>query len=619
MLYSSWAKISNAFRRSSTVNKFRNLVLQLKRHQMLSFLKNVLATIVGIIASFFILIFLGAIIGAAISGGEEQTVVKENSILKITLDQQMIDRGLDNPIDFDFFNMQSSSKLGLNDVLESIEKAKQDDNIKGIYLNIEFPNIGMATLEELRNKLQSFKDSSEKFILAYSEVYSQKAYYIASVADQLYLNPEGAIELKGLSYQGMFFKNALEKLEVEPQIIRHGKFKSAVEPYMLEKMSDANREQVNRFLSSMWKDFLNEVAEDRPSNVQELNKIAEDLLVQYPEDAISYQLADALLYKDQVLDTLKAKLGIDAKEDIPVVSLAAYKRAPNKQKKFHKDKVAVIYAQGAIQGGEGDDETIGSERISRAIREARTDEKVNAIVLRVNSPGGSALASETILREAKLAKAEKPFVVSMGDLAASGGYYIACDADTIVASPTTITGSIGVFGVLFNGQQLLNNKLGITIDTVKTGQYADMGSPFRSLTPTERDIIQRGVVKVYDTFITHVAAGRKMSKEAVDAIGQGRVWTGRDALELGLVDVLGGLEDAIEIAANMADLEEYRISNLPKQKDPMEELIKELSGQARASIIEDELGASYQYYKELKNILEMDQLQARMPYYFEIH
>ena len=586
---------------------------------MLNFLKNILATVLGIVISFFFIFFIALGIIAATVGGGETTEVKENSVLKISLNEPIIDREVNNPLNIDRLQGESERKAGLKDILNSIEKAKDDERIQGIYMNIEYPNASMATLEEIRNKLQEFKEETDKFIISYSEVYSQKAYYISSVADEVYLNPEGVLELRGLAYQGMFFKGFLKKMEVEAQIIRHGKFKAAVEPFMLDKMSAANREQVNKFLSSIWSNFLKEIAEDRNLTLEELDNFAENLSIQQAQDAVQHQLADALLYKDQVLDTLRNRLNILAEGDIEVVGLSAYKNAVVKSKKYNKDKIAVIYAYGEIRGGEGDDEIIGSERISRAIREAREDNKVKAIVLRVNSPGGSALASETILREAKLARDEKPLVVSMGDVAASGGYYIACHADTIVANPTTITGSIGVFGVLMNAKKLYNNKLGINIDTVKTSKYADMGSMYRALTTTERAIIQNSVEQVYDTFITHVSEGRSMSKEAVDAIGQGRVWTGTDALGLGLVDVLGGLEDAIEIAANMADLENYRISSLPEQLDPVQELIKEITGGAKAAILEDELGESYKFYKELNNILKLDQIQTRMPLYFEIN
>ncbi|MBJ11159.1 MAG: signal peptide peptidase SppA [Flavobacteriales bacterium] len=588
---------------------------------MLNFLKSILSTVLGMVIGFFLILFIGLGIIVALSEGDGETIVKENSILKITLSDPIIDRGSDNPIDFDILSMESKNKMGLTDILNSIEKAKTDDRIKGIYMNVEMPNASLASLEEIREKLLEFKSETDKFIIAYSEIYSQKAYYITSVADEVYLHPEGILEFVGLAYQGMFYKGALEKLDIEPQIIRHGKFKAAVEPYMLDKMSDENRQQITKFLKSIWSNMLADISESRKISTDELFQIVQQFKVRKASDAVTLGLIDANLYKDQVLDSLRQKLNIEADEKIEVTGLAAYKnvKLEENKKKYSKDKIAIIYAYGEISGGEGDDENIGSERISRAIRDARTDEKVKAIVLRVNSPGGSALASETILREMILAKAEKPIVVSMGDVAASGGYYIACHADTIVANPTTITGSIGVFGLLMNTQKLMKNKLGITIDTVRTNKYADMGSMFRSLTIKERNIIQKSVEDIYDTFITHVSEGRSMSKEAVDAIGQGRVWTGTDARDLGLVDVLGGFEDAIDLAANMANLENYRISYLPKKIDPMEELIKDLTGGAKVSILENELGESYQLYKEINNILEMDEVQMRMPYFFEIN
>ena len=587
---------------------------------MLKFFKSVVSTVLGMIVGFVLVILISLGIIAAISSGENNTNIKENSILKITLDNPIVDRNLDNPFNFDILNFESEQKIGLIEILNNIEKAKNDDRIKGIYMNTEFPNADMGTIEEIRNKLIEFKKETNKFIIAYCEIYTQKGYYISSVADKIYLNPEGGLQFTGLAYEGMFFKNALEKLEIEPQIIRHGKFKAAVEPYMLEKMSVENRRQVNKFLNSIWNKVLNDIAKSRKVNQNDLFQIVENMKIQKPEDAINEGLIDGLLYKDQLLDSLKKKLNLDNTQKINFTNNSSYASAKVKSnKKYSKDKIAIIYAYGDINGGEGDDETIGSERISRAIRNARTDETIKAIVLRVNSPGGSALASETILREMILAKDKKPIVVSMGDVAASGGYYIAAYADSIVANPTTITGSIGVFGVLMNAKKLFNNKLGITIDTVKTNKYADMGSIFRALNENEKVIIQKSVERIYDTFITHVSKGRNISKEEVDKIGQGRVWTGKDALELGLVDVLGGLEDAIKIAAKMANLESYRIKSLPEQIDPMEELINNFTGTSKAYFLKNELGESYKYYKNINQIINMDELQMRLPLYYEIN
>tara|TARA_B110000305_G_C19463625_1_gene656265 strand:- start:5978 stop:7744 length:1767 start_codon:yes stop_codon:yes gene_type:complete len=587
---------------------------------MLNFLKRLVGSVLTMVISFFIIFFV--IIGIIVSSSSdaEETTIKNNSVLKINFKGQIIDRGNDE-IDIENIINQSEAKVGLNNILSSIEKAKKDDRIKGIYLNVENISASIATLEEIRNKLKEFKDSTNKFILSYSEVYGQSAYYISSVADEIYLHPQGMLELKGLAYQGMFFKNTLEKLEVEAQIIRHGKFKSAVEPFMLEKMSKSNRMQVSRFLTSLWGDLTKGMSEGRSLSQKEINSMAQNLLIQEADQALQYNLVDKLAFKDELVDSLKSKLNLTKDQKINFVSLNKYKDVSVKDKntKYSKNKIAVIYATGEINGGEGSPESIGSEGLSKTIREAREDKNVKAIVLRVNSPGGSALASETILREMALAKEAKPVIVSMGDVAASGGYYIACQADTIVANPTTITGSIGVFGVLMNAKKMMNNKLGITIDTVKTNKHADIGTIFRPLTRVERQIIQNSVENVYDTFISRVALGRNLSKEYVDSVGQGRVWTGRDALELGLVDVLGGLETAIEISSNMADLQDYRIVNLPKQKDPIEVLLQDLMGEeVRSSIVKKELGDFYDTYMELKNINSMDQIQMRMPQTFEI-
>tara|TARA_B100000886_G_scaffold300781_1_gene229969 strand:+ start:667 stop:2424 length:1758 start_codon:yes stop_codon:yes gene_type:complete len=585
---------------------------------MLRFIKSVIKSILVTLISFIIIVLIFIAIGLS-SSSEDVEKIKENTILSIDLSEKIIDRTSEFDFDFSSLNNESSS-IGLDDVLNSIDKAKYDDNIKGIYLNIDMVSASLATLEEIRDKLLEFKDSTEKFIISYSEIYSQKAFYISSVSDKIYIHPEGIIEFKGISYEGMFFKEALEKLEVKPQIIRQGKFKSAVEPFMLDKMSNSNRKQVQRFVNSMWEDIKLGVSDSRNLSDKELNNIAENFLIKSAEDAVDYKLADALQYQDQVDDSLRKKLNLESDVKIEKISLKEYANVPNsKKKKFSKDKIAVIFAQGTINSGEGDNENIGSETTSKAIRKARKDKKIKAIVLRVNSPGGSALASETILREMELAREAKPVVVSMGDVAASGGYYIACKADTIVANPTTITGSIGVFGVLMNLEKMMKNKLGITIDRVKTNQFADIASPTRALNESEIAIIQNQVEMIYDKFITHVAEGRNMTKEEVDSVGQGRVWTGKDAINLGLVDVLGGMEDAITIAADMAKLESYRITKLPIEKNPFEKIIEDLGGQVRISIIKNELGKTYPYYQKVNELMNMDKIQMRMPHQFEIY
>jgi protease-4 len=589
---------------------------------MKQFFKTVFASLLGTLLASVIFVFLligmiGAI--AAISGSEKEVEVKENSILVVKFEGPITDRSSKNPFQNLGAMFSKEQAIGLDDILNNIEKAKDDEKIKGIYMEITSVPAGIAMVEEIRNKLLEFKNTG-KFIIAYSEYYTQGAYYLASVADKIYLNPQGAIDFKGLSAELMFFKNALAKLEVEPQIIRHGKFKSAIEPFILDKMSDENREQTMTYIGSIWNHMVDGISKSRNISAEELNKIADEMLLQKAEDAVKYKFADQLAYKDEILEILKEKTEAKAVDKINSVSIADYTNAKESKKKdFTKDKIAVIYAVGEIEGGEGDDEKIGSERISKAIREARLDEKVKAIVLRVNSPGGSALASEVMWREVVLAKQVKPVIVSMGNVAASGGYYISCAADTIVAEPNTITGSIGVFGVLFNAQGFMNNKIGITFDTVKTNTHADIGSINRPLTASERDIIQKSVEHVYDVFITRVAEGRKLTKEQVDEIGQGRVWSGVDAKRIGLVDVLGGLETAIEIAAQKAGLDNYKLLSLPKQKDPFEELFSKGTSGVEEAMVKHFLGENAKYYITLDRLKSYSGIQARMPYEVEIH
>ncbi|MGE0636834.1 MAG: signal peptide peptidase SppA [Bacteroidia bacterium] len=588
---------------------------------MKQFFKFMFASMLGVFLAFFLgIIVLVGMIAALVSSADskKEAKVEPNSVLYINFEAQINDRSSNNPFEnFDFGSMSGKQGIGLNDILENIEKAKTDDNIKGIYIDLQSVPAGIATIEEIRNKLIEFKES-KKFIVAYSEVYTQGAYYLASVADEVWLNPEGLIEFKGLGAQVMFFKGLLEKMEVEPQVIRYGKFKSAIEPFILDKMSEANREQTMKYMGSIWNNIVKGIAESRGLTPAQLNLIADSALVQNAKDAVEQKLADKLYYKDQVLDDLKDRCGLEDAKKLKLVSMVKYTDAPKAKKKddkgLAKDKVAVIYASGSIEGGEGDDQTIGSDRISKAIRKARLDENVKAIVLRVNSPGGSALASDVIWREVVLAKAVKPVVASMGDVAASGGYYISCAADTIVAQPNTITGSIGVFGLLMNLKSLMNNKLGITVDTVKTNHYADLGSAFRPLTQAERDIIQNSVNEIYGSFIGKVAEGRGMKVADVDSIGQGRVWSGYDAKGLGLVDVLGGMEDAIEIAAKMAKLDNYRVAEYPEQKEPFKAFMEELSGQGEDVMLKKSLGENYRFYKTLDDMRKMEGIQARMPF-----
>ncbi len=585
---------------------------------MKQFLKFTFASALGLILGCITLI---AIIGIIASSGESEKLTLDKAhILKLELSGTIQDRVAENPFDIYGELMGSSeSAMGLNDILSNISKAKNDPNIVGIYLEMGSLSAGFATIEEIRNALIDFKESG-KFISSYSEYYSQRAYYLASVSTTICIYPEGAMELKGLNSTIMFYTDALKKIGVEPQIIRHGKFKSAVEPFMLTKMSDANREQVETYMGSIWEQFLINVAKDRELSSEELNTIIDNFDVKNSADAKRLGFVDELFYRDQIQNHLVELMEEDKFDDLNFISHSRYKRVKNEnaRDKFKKDKIAVIYAQGEIKSGEGKETVIGSERISKAIRKARLDEKVKAIVLRVNSPGGSALASDVIWREMSLAKDEKPVVVSMGDVAASGGYYIACDADKIYASPSTITGSIGVFGIMMNLEELYTDKLGLTFDQVKTNKFADLGSNNRPLTEEEYAIIHQSVVEVYETFTSKVANGRKMTQESVDAIGQGRVWSGSNAMDINLIDAFGGLEEAIKGAAELAEMDEYRLFELPELKAPLEQLLEELETGFSASIMKYTLGDEYKHYKAINDMKHLKGIQVRMPYQFTI-
>ncbi len=580
---------------------------------------SIIGTIIAIVLILFI--FIGSI--AALIPKEEAVSVKDNSILKISLNEDILDRSPNNPFDnFNFQNFEPNTPIGLNDILKNIEKAKYDSKIKGIFLDLSTIHTGFATLEEIRDALNDFKET-DKFIIAYSDFYSQSAYYLASIADEVYLNPMGNIDYKGLRTELMFFKNALDDLGIEPVIIRGtgNKFKSAVEPFMYDKMSEANRLQTKTFLGSIWDHIVKGISEERQISVEDLQNMADNMTVWNGKLAVENGLIDKLKYIDEVYSEMKEDCGMSENDKLNFISLKKYTKAPdpNRQKGLIKEKIAVVYASGDIVMGKGNKNEIGSESISKAIRKARLDDKIKAIVLRVNSPGGSALASEIILREVDLARKVKPVIASMGDLAASGGYYISCLADTIVASESTITGSIGVFGLLFNIEKLLNNKLGINVDRVTTNSHSDLGTTTRKMTADEKLVIQKNVDEIYGKFLSHVSQGRSLSIEDVDKIGQGRVWSGANAIEKGLVDVFGGLNKAIDIAADKAGIDKYRIVELPAQKDPFDEIISEFTGDVKADIIKSEVGNNYKYYEYLQQTLSNSGYQARMPFVMEIY
>jgi len=585
---------------------------------MKEFFKYVFATIVGVFAVSIIgMILMFMIIGAIISSAEKQVVVENNSMLVLDLSRQIVDRAPNDPFeDMDISFLSQVKSLGLDDIFTSLENAKTDDRIKGIYLKLSMFNGGMASAEEIRNALIAFKKDCDKPIYAHAEQYmiDQKAYYLATVADKIVIHPEVSVDFRGLGGEMMFYKNALEKVGVEMQIVRHGKFKAAVEPFMLDKMSAENREQQLTYMGSLWNHMLKGISEKRNISVEKLNVLADEVQTfNKGKKAVESGLVDEVKYKDEVLDDLREITGIDGTKGVPVISASKYADVPAKGKKFSRNKIAVIYASGSIGMSLGG-EFIDGDKLSREIRKVRQDSSYKAIVLRVDSPGGTIFDSETIWREVKLAADEKTMVVSFGNVAASGGYYISCSADKILASPNTITGSIGIFGTIPNFGELLNDKLGITTDVVKTNKNSDLLTLTRPMTDYEQKMMQSTIEDGYDTFISHVAEGRSMTKEQVDSIGQGRVWSGENAKEIGLIDDFGGLNDAIALAAEIEGLDEFRTVDLPSLPDPFQELFKVGTDNIRTRFLQNELGEKYRYYEYFKKMSGMNGVYARMPY-----
>ncbi|MBQ3833747.1 MAG: signal peptide peptidase SppA [Bacteroidales bacterium] len=588
---------------------------------MNKFWKVMLAVVVGVIIVHILygVIFLLICLSAAGSSSSDVSV-KDNSVLKISLTADMPDKVTDG-MSFDYMSMTPVKQIGLNDALKSIEKAKTDDRIKGIYLDMDGASAGTATIEELRNKLIEFKESG-KFIISYATAYSQFGYYLASVADEVYVNPQGGMSWQGMCSQIMFYKNVLEKLGVEMQVFRHGQFKSAVEPYICDKMSPANRKQYSVLLNSIWGKVCRGISEARGISVEDLNMYADSLSLRKAQDAVTLKFADAVKYYDEVIDELKAKSGFDGKDKDMFIDLEKYAKAsvPNVKENKSKNEVAVLFAEGEIVDGNGGKGQMGGDKIAEELRKIRENDDVKAVVLRVNSPGGSGLASEVMWREIqKVKQAGKPIVVSMGNLAASGGYYISCSADYIYAQPTTLTGSIGVFGMFPNLQGLVTDKIGLTIDTVCTNAHADFGTTMRPVSEMEYNYVQQSIEDFYDTFLTRVFDGRKgkgaeghvlSEKALVDSIGQGRVWAGADAIEIGLVDELGSLNDAVKKAVELANIPDYKIVEYPAKKEWFEELAEQFDISAR--IMKSELGENYIYYQNAKRIAETSGIQARM-------
>jgi len=584
------------------------------------FLGNVLATIVGLFV-FLMLFFFGILLIAAIFGGDpEEVAVKNDSVIELKLENIKNDyagKYKDPWVTI----LADGEKVGVSDIIKAIESAKTDSDIKGISILNNESELGMAQRKALRDALEDFKKSG-KFVMAYANSYSQKEYYLNSVANTVYINPVGDFDFKGLSAELMFFKDLQEKSGVKMEVIRHGKYKSAVEPFLDNKMSEANREQTMSLLNSVWSSVLADISKSRNISVTKLNEIASGLLARTPEMAKAEKLVDVIAYEDVYHDAIRKKLKVDADEDYNKISILDYSRkvATTSENNDSQDKIAVIYAQGEIMSGEGDVNTIGEGSMNRSLIEARKDKNVKAIVLRIDSPGGNALTSDLIWREIELTKKIKPVVVSMGNYAASGGYYIACNANKIFAENNTITGSIGVFGILPNFTQLAT-KWGIHTEQVKTNENAAEYSPFVPMDEKFKAVTLESVEHIYKTFVSHVAVGRKMTVAQVDSIGQGRVWSGSQALKVGLVDKIGGLDDAIKEAASLAKTKTYSTQNFPEYEKDMNDIFKNFPfAKSKESFIKEELGEeTYRLMEQIKKVQARKGVQAMMPFEITIH
>ncbi len=587
----------------------------------MTFLRELLAVIVGVFISFFImfmvLIAIGTAMGSAF-GEKDQITVKNNSVLVLKLKEEIKDYAPKSGDPFDEIFGFGDEVIGLNTIINAIENAKYDDNILGISIEALQLNSGIAQTQAIRNKLFEFKESG-KFITAYADFYDQKNYYLSSVADSIYVNPVGGIDFKGLFGEILFFKDFQDKYGVKMEVIRHGKYKSAVEPFLANKMSDANKEQTQSFLNSIWSELVIDISESRKKTNQEINHIADELLARTPELAVENKMITNQLYRDEYESVINTLSNFDENKKINTVSLVDYiSSGKGRIKSTSKNRIAVIYAQGEIKYGKGDEKYIGQELIVKALKKAVKSDNVKAIVLRVNSPGGSALASDIIWRELELTKKEKPLVVSMGDLAASGGYYIACNADKIVAEPTTITGSIGVYGAIPNISEFAD-RIGINAEQIGTNKQSVGYSIFEPITEEFYNVTKEGVELVYTTFVDKVAAGRNMTFAQVDSIAQGRVWTGKEAIENGLVDELGSLQDAIVIAADLAGIDDYRVRNYPDYKKDFKDLFKGPFASIKESVLTEELGKeNYKIYKRIKQFSDLKGIQTRLPFLLEI-
>ena len=585
------------------------------------FLANVLATIVGLFSFFLIFIFGLLFVGVLFGGSSESITVDDNSV--INLDLSMVSSDYAGKFNYKEFDYYDAKHDGLSDVIRAIHAAKEDDNIKGISILNDNSNLGMAQIKSVREALTDFKKSG-KFVLAYANFYSQKEYYLNSVANTIYINPIGEMEFKGLSSELLFFKDFQEKYGIKMEVIRHGKYKSAVEPFLENKMSEANREQITSLLNSLWNSVVTDISTSRKISTIKLNEIANQLTARTPEMAKLQGLVDKVVYEDVYHNDIRKLLKVDVNEDYNSISILDYAKnvAATATESSSKNKIAIIYAQGDIGSGEGDVNMVGEGSMRRSLQNARKDKKVKAIVLRIDSPGGSALTSELIWREIELTKKVKPVIVSMGNLAASGGYYIACNANTIFAENNTITGSIGVFGLLPNFTEL-TSKMGINSEQVSTNANATDYSIFKPLSANYKFVAQEGVEKIYNTFVSRVAAGRKMSFSQVDAIAQGRVWSGAEALKIGLVDRIGGLDSALEYAASLVKIKEYKTQNFPIYEKDFSDYLGNLGVpfmKTKDSFIKEELGEeNYKVIEQIRRIQSKKGVQASLPFEIDIH
>lgn len=589
---------------------------------MKSFLKYTLATITGIIiASILFFVVILASLTAIVSSGNKPVSISDNSILVLKAGANIPDRGDQNPFaGIDIVNMSFTPTPGLNEILRNIEKAAADTKIKGILIENGLLPSGWATTEEIRKALLKFRESG-KFVVSYSDnILTQECYYLSTAADKIYINPASYVEFKGLSSDVIFFKKALEKIGVEVQVTRHGKFKGAVEPFILDKLSDANKAQIKDYTGSIWKQVISDISASRNLSGDQLNTIADNLDGNIAAGALKSKLVDGLLYRDELIDSLKALSGIKSDKDLNLVQMYKYSKVPDTRFSFsNKKKIAVVYASGDIVAGKGNDNSIGGNYYAEVIRKIRTDTSYKAIVLRVNSPGGSAIASDIIWRELELTAGVKPVIISMGNYAASGGYYISAPGTKIYADPMTISGSIGVFGLLPDISKLFDQKLGLSTETINTNKNSDFPTVFRPMNQYEKELMQTSIEKTYNEFVSKVALGRKLKEERVDSIGQGRVWSGTSAMSIGLIDEMGGLEEAIKGAAKLAGLDTYSIRELPELEDPYTRIISQLSGDVKMSVLKNELGESIKLYNIIHQVKEMTGIQARLPYFIDIH